>query len=79
MWRCVGGSVECVATLTFYDRLILIISVPVVALILLGSIPLMILYCQNRFDYDDSPTARAARSLARNKIIKIIVFALFLV
>jgi hypothetical protein len=40
------GSVQCVATLDFYQRLILVVLVPVVVVALLGSVPYLILWCQ---------------------------------
>ncbi len=43
-----------------------------------SSVRFVLASLQSRFDYDDAVDTRAARKLARNKIIKLIVFALFL-
>ncbi len=44
------SSVECVTTLTFYDKLVLIAAVPIVALLFVAIVPLIILTVQNRMD-----------------------------
>ncbi len=72
------SSVECVTTLSVYDKLVLIALVPPVAVVFVAVIPLIILTIQNRYDVSDATKTRRARSLARRKIIKLVVFALFL-
>ncbi len=42
------GSVQCVATLDFYQRLVLVVLVPIAVVALLGSIPYFILWVQVR-------------------------------
>ncbi len=72
------ASLECVTTLTFYDKLVLIVLVPPVALFVVAAVPVIILWVQNRLDMDDSPHRRNQRQLTRRKIIRLVVFALFL-
>ncbi len=72
------GSVQCVATLDFYDRLVLIFVVPIGVLILVAVVPFVALMIQNRLDYSDSNEEREHRKQSRHKIIRLIVFALFL-
>ncbi len=69
---------ECVATLDFYDKLILYAVIPPVVLALMAAVPYTILVCQDRYDMDDSPTWREQRKLRRRKVLKLVVFALFL-
>jgi hypothetical protein len=70
------GSVECVATISFFDKLLIIITVPVAAMILLAVIPSVILSLRDKFDFSDSPERRLLHKLERHKLIKILVFAL---
>ncbi len=72
------GSVECVATLTFYDKLLLYAILPPCVLALLAAVPYTLLYVQDRMDFSDSPTWRIQRKLRRRKVMKLLVFALFL-
>ncbi len=72
------GTVACVATLTFYDKLVLIFLLPIAVLALVVAVPWFLLWFQNRVDYSDDSRKRNERSLSRRKIIKLVVFALFL-
>ncbi len=57
------SSVECVTTLSFYDKLVLIAAVPVVALILVAAVPFIILSIQNRLDMEGRKLTQAGISL----------------
>ncbi len=72
------GSVECVTAMDYYDKLLLIFLVPLMVIALLIILPLVALWFQNRFDFNDDEHARANRSQNRRKIVKLVVFALFL-
>jgi hypothetical protein len=61
-----------------YDRLLLIFIVPLVVLLMLGLVPSIILELRNRCDLSDSNRTRRNRVLSRKKIIRLLVFALFL-
>jgi hypothetical protein len=96
------GSVQCVASVNFYTKLLyrfrtfllflfcllshsffvvhcsLIFIVPIIAIVLVSVIPYAVLVIQDRLDYSDNPEQRRERRLQRRKIIKLVVFALFL-
>ncbi len=72
------SSVQCVATLTFYDRLIIVALLPPVVVVLVALVPFMILSAANKSDFTDSDHTRDQRILSRQKIVKLLVFALFL-
>jgi hypothetical protein len=65
-----------VATLDFYDKLLIVVVVPVAVIFLLGALPMLVLEVQNRFDYSDPETSRVVRNLRRRKILRLVVFAL---
>ncbi len=72
------SSVECVASLTFFDKLVLVTAVPLAAVLFVALIPTLILVIRDRLDMDDSAEHRTSRRLSRQKIVKLVVFALFL-
>jgi hypothetical protein len=65
-------------TLTFYDRLVLLFCIPIAVFIALGLFPFLLLLIKQRFDYSDSVEARRQARVSRHKIIKLLVFAAFL-
>jgi hypothetical protein len=67
-----------VSKLNFYDKLVLVFVVPLAVLLLLAVVPLALLTVYNRFDLSDPDTLRRTRELQRQKIVKLVVFALFL-
>ncbi len=73
------GSVECVATLTFYDKLMLYAFLPPCVIGVLAAIPYLILVVQDHINrMSDSVTLRIQNKLRRRKVIKLVVFAVFL-
>jgi hypothetical protein len=72
------GSVECVATVTFYTKLVLVFCVPFIVLLLVLGVPWAILWARNRLDHSDDPTVRDERKKQRHKIVKLAVFSLTL-
>jgi hypothetical protein len=72
------GSVECVATISFYTKLVLVCCVPPVVLVLVLGLPWVILFVRNRLDVSDDPTGRQRRREQRRKLIKLAVFSLSL-
>jgi hypothetical protein len=72
------GSVECVATVTFYTKLALVFSVPPVALFLILGVPWAVLRLRNRYDHTDDRAVRDKRKVTARKCVKLAVFALSL-
>jgi hypothetical protein len=72
------GSVQCVTRFTYYDKLLLVFIVPLAVLFVLILVPYVILAIKNRFDYSDSAADRIVRKHDRHKIVRLVVFALFL-
>ncbi len=62
----------------FADKLVLIVVIPVIIIFLLSCVPYFILWLQSRLDMDDNPEERIARTHGREKIVRLIVFALSL-
>jgi hypothetical protein len=72
------GSVECVASVSFYTKLVLVMCVPPVVLLLVLVVPWTGLYLRNRYDHTDDKAVRDARKEAVHKCFKLAVFALSL-
>jgi hypothetical protein len=72
------GSVSCVASLSFYSKLVLIGVVPFGVLILLGTLPLLFFFVREKTGQIHSMHVSQMRSVNRGKVVKILVFALFL-
>jgi hypothetical protein len=73
------SSYECVSeSVTYYDKLVLISFVPLAFIAVLSGIPAVALYCIDRFDHSDVNTRRLERALARKKLLRLVLFAVFL-
>jgi hypothetical protein len=72
------GSVECVATVSFYTKLALVFCVPPVVLFLILGVPWAVLRVRNRYDHTDDRAVRDERKVTARKFVKLAVFALSL-
>jgi hypothetical protein len=72
------GSVSCVASLSYYSKLVLIGVVPIGVLIMLGAAPLIYFFVREKTGRIHSMHVSQLRSVNRGKVVKILVFALFL-
>jgi hypothetical protein len=72
------GSVECVATVTFYTKLALVSCVPPAVLFLVWCVPWAVLHLLNRFDQRDDNAARDERRVIAHKCLKLAAFSLSL-